>query len=106
MSSASIEDIKFEKGPAKRKLMKQEAAELGAGTFTMRLHVFNNRRELSRVFLSIIPGTIDTLPNNIRHFNTLETFPVLSYPMYNRDGECTQAELSPPAFTPLVSSTP
>ena len=97
MSSASIKDIKFEKGPAKRKLTKQEAAELGAGTFTMRLHVFNNRRELSRVFLSIIPGTIDTLPNNIRHFNTLETFPVLLYPMYDMDGERTQAELFPPA---------
>ena len=97
MSSASIEDIKFEKGPAKRKLTKQKAAELGAGTFTMRLHLYNDKKDLSRVFLSIIPGTIDALPNDIRHFNNLESFPVLSYPMYDRDGDRTQAELFPPA---------
>ena len=71
--------------------------EIGAGTFSMRLHLFNDARESSKVFLSIIPGTIDTLPNDIRHYNALETFPVLSYPMINKDGQKTRAELFPPA---------
>ena len=73
MSSASLEDIKFEKGAAKRRLTPQEAAELGAGTFILRLHLFNEKKDSSRVFLSIIPGTIDDLPNKIRHFKNLES---------------------------------
>ena len=31
-----IDNIKFEKGPAKHPLTREEAEELGAGTFTMR----------------------------------------------------------------------
>ena len=97
VSSASLDDIKFEKGPAKPRLTRQKDSKIGAGTFTCCLHLFNNARESSKVVLSIIPWTIDTLPNDIRHYNALETFPVLSYPMINRDGQKMRAELFPPA---------
>ena len=49
------------------------------------------------MFLNIIPATIDTLPADIRHYNTLETFPVISYQMKSRDGQKTKAKLFPPA---------
>ena len=42
-----------------------------------------------------MPGTIDTLPADIRHYNSLETFPVISYQMNSRDGKKTEAELFP-----------
>ena len=44
-----------------------------------------------------MPGTIDALPAEILHYNTMETFPVLSYPMNNMDGLKTKAKLLPPA---------
>ena len=97
VSSASLDNIKYKKGPAKHRLTKQEARELGAGIFTCWLYIFNDTNQTSEVFLSIIPGTIDTLPAGIRHYNTLETFPVLSYPMINKDGQKTRAKLFPPA---------
>ena len=40
---------------------------------------------------------IDALPAEIRSFNGLETFPVLSYPMNSNDRTKTNAELYPPA---------
>ena len=49
------------------------------------------------MFLNIAPGTIDAPPAEIRAYNTMETFPVLSYPMTNMDGMKTKAELFPPA---------
>ena len=48
------------------------------------------------MFLNIVPGTIDALPAEIRAYNTMETFPVLSYPMTNMDRMKTKAELFPP----------
>ena len=45
-----------------------------------------------------MPGTVKTLPASIRHYNSLETFPVISYPMKNRDGKHTKAPLFPPAY--------
>ena len=44
-----------------------------------------------------MPGTVDALPADIRHYNSLETFPVISYQMNSRDGKKTEAELFPPA---------
>ena len=49
------------------------------------------------MFLNIVPWTIDALPAEIRHYNTLETFPVLSYLMTNMDRLKTKAKLFPPA---------
>ena len=92
-----LDDVKFEKGPAKRRLTRQEAEELGAGVFTLRLHLFNEKKDSSRVFLSLIPGTVDDLPPGIQHFNDRESFPTLLYPMYDSDGDSKHARLSPPA---------
>ena len=61
------------------------------------LHVFIDSRESCKVFLNIMPGTVDALPADIRHYNSLETFPVISYQMNSRDGKKTEAELFPPA---------
>ena len=47
------------------------------------------------MFLNIVPGTLDALLAEIRSFNGLETFPVISYPMNNMDGTKTKAELYP-----------
>ena len=63
----------------------------------LRLHIFIDTKETCQVFLNITPGTIDTLPADIQHWNTMETFPVLSYPMNSIDGQKTKAELFPPA---------
>ena len=49
MLSTSLDAIKFKKGPAKHPLTKQEAREIGAGTFTMRLRIFNNTRDTCKV---------------------------------------------------------
>ena len=62
-----------------------------------RLHVFLDSKESANVWLNIMPGTVDTLPADIRHYNSLESFPVILYPMKNRDGKHTKAPLFPPA---------
>ena len=63
----------------------------------LRFHVFIDSKEYCKVFLNIVPGTLNALPAEILHYNTIETFPVLSYPMTNMDGMKTKAELFPPA---------
>ena len=82
---------------AKKPLSKEEAGSLGTGTFNMRLHVFLDTKEKAKVFLNFLPGTVNTLPVDIMVFHSLESFPVVSYPMRNRDGKETKAELFPPA---------
>ena len=61
------------------------------------MHIFADSRESCKVFLNIMPWTVDALPADIRHYNSLETFPVISYQMNSRDGKKTEAELFPPA---------
>ena len=63
----------------------------------LRFHVFLDSKESCKVFLNIVPGTIDSLPAEIRSFNGLETFPVLIYIMNSMDGTKTKAELFPTA---------
>ena len=60
------------------------------------MHIFIDSRESCKVFLNIMPGTVDALPADIRHYNPLETFPVISYQMNSRDGKKTEARLFPP----------
>ena len=54
----------------------------------LRFHVFIDSKESCKGFRNIVSGTIDA-------YNTLETFPVLSYPMNSMDGTKTKAELFP-----------
>ena len=86
VSSVSLEEIKYEQGSVKRQITIQEAKELGAGEFSLRLHLFVEARDATRIFLSILPGSLDDLPENIRHMKDRESFPTLSYEMYDRDG--------------------
>ena len=97
MSSDSIDEIKYEVGVTKKPITKEEAASLGAGVFNMRLHVFVDSRDRAKVFLNFLPGTPNTLSVDIMVFHSLESFPVVSFPMRNRDGKETKAELFPPA---------
>ena len=62
-----------------------------------RLHVFLDNKESAKVWLNIMPGTVNTLPVDIMIYHSLESFPVISYPMKNRDGKDTKAKLFPPA---------
>ena len=75
-----MEGITFEEGACERKLTLQEAQEKGVGDFSLRL-------------------------TNIKHWNNLETFPTLFYPMNNKDGDPKHAGLFPPA-KPGRSSAP
>ena len=84
--SVSLEAIKYEQGSVKRQITVQEAKELGAGEFSMRLHLFVEARDATRVFLSILPGNQDDLPENIRHMRDRESFPALSYELWDREG--------------------
>ena len=86
MSSASLDEIKFEQGVVKRPLTLQEAEELGAGEFSMRLHLFVEAKDSTRVFLSVLPGNSDNLPGAIRHMVDRESFPTLSYKLWDKEG--------------------
>ena len=97
MSSESIDEIRFEVGAAKRQITKEEAARLGAGVFNMRLHVFISAKDRAQVFLNFLPGTPSTLPTNIMIYHAMESFPVISFPLKNREGREYKAELFPPA---------
>ena len=57
VSSASLDEIKFEQVVVKRQLTLQEAEELGAGEFSMRIHLFVEAKDSTRVFLSVLPRT-------------------------------------------------
>ena len=61
------------------------------------MHVFLDNKESAKVWLNIMPGTVNTLPVDIMIYHSLESFPVISYPMKNRDGKDTKAKLFPPA---------
>ena len=97
MSSESINEIRFEVGAAKRQITREEAARLGAGVFHMRLHVFVPTKDRAQVFLNFIPGTPATLPNDIMVFHTMESFPVVSFPLKNKENREYKAEIFPPA---------
>ena len=97
MSSDSIDEIRYEVGAAKKPITKEEAARLGAGVFNMRLHVFIGAKDRAHVFLNFLPGTPSTLPNDIMIYHTMESSPVVSFPLRNREGKEYKAELFPPA---------
>ena len=54
-------------------------------------------KESAKVWLNIMPGTVGALPADISVYHSLESFPVISYVMKNRDGKDTKARLFPPA---------
>ena len=97
MSSEAITEIKFEVGAAKREITREEAAVMGAGTFHMRLHVFVPTRDRAQIFFNLIPGSPATLPADIMAYNGLESFPVVSFPMKNKENREYRAEIFPPA---------
>ena len=97
VSSDSIDEIKFEVGPAKRALTKEEAAALGAGTFSMRVHAFVTSRDKAKIFLNVIPGTTATLPPEVMCYNGQESFPVVSYALKDRANRESTADIFPPA---------
>ena len=66
VSSASLDEIKFDQGVVKRQLTLQEAEELGAVVFSMRMHLFVESKDTTRVFISVLPGTTDDLPAAIK----------------------------------------
>ena len=61
------------------------------------MHVFLDNKESAKVWLNIMPGTVANLPVDISIYHSLESFPVISYSMMNRDGKDTKAKLFPPA---------
>ena len=61
------------------------------------MHVFVDSRESAKVWLNIMPGSVGTLPADIGCYHSLESFPVVSYVMKNRDGKDTKAKLFPMA---------
>ena len=83
VSSDSVDEVKYEMGPAKRALTKEEAAALGAGTFSMRMHAFITARDKAKIFLNMIPGTTASLPPEVIAYNGQESFP--SCPTLNID---------------------
>ena len=97
MSSEAINEIRFEVGAAKREITREEAAALGAGAFHMRLHIFIPTRDRAQIFFNLIPGSPATLPTDIMAYNGLESFPVVSFPMKNRENKEYRAEIFPPA---------
>ena len=97
MSSDSITELKFMMGTTKREVTKEEAKAMGAGAFSMRMHVFVPTRDRAQIFFNLIPGSPATLPAGIIAYNGLESFPVLSFPMKNMDKKEYQAEIFPPA---------
>ena len=97
VSSDSVDEVKFEMGPAKRALTKEEAAALGAGTFSMRVHAFITARDKAKIFLNMIPGTSATLPPEVIAYNGQESFPVVSYALKDKENKESTAEIFPPA---------
>ena len=55
-----------------------------------------DNRESAKVWLNIMPRTVATLPVDISVYHSLESFPVISYAMKNRDSKDTKANLFPP----------
>ena len=97
VSSLSLDEIKYEQGSVKRQITLQEAKELGAGEFSLRLHLFVEAKDSTRVFLSILPGSLNDLPDSVRHMKDRESFPTLSYEMYDKEGTSKYIGLFPPA---------
>ena len=97
MSSDSVDKIKYEVGATKRQITKDEAAALGAGSFSMRMHAFVTARDKAKIFLNMIPGSPATLPPEIIAYNGQESFPVLSYPLKDKGNKEYNAEIFPPA---------
>ena len=97
MSSDSVDEITYEMGAAKRAITREEAAALGAGTFSMRVHTFVTARDRAKIFLNMIPGTTATLPQEIMIYNGQESLPVVSYAIKDKENKEATAEIFPPA---------
>ena len=63
----------------------------------LRIHVFIDCKNRVKVWLNIIPSTLGLVPPAITMFTSLESFPVVSYPMKGHDGKEIHARLFPPA---------
>ena len=97
MTSDSVDEITFEMGPTKKAITREEAAALGAGTFSMRLHTFITARDKAKMFLNMIPGTTASLPPEVMVYNGQESLPVVSYAIKDKGNKEAIAELFPPA---------
>ena len=100
MSSDSVDEITYEMGPAKRAITREEAAALGAGIFSMRIHTFVTARDRAKLFLNMIPGTTATLPQEIMVYNGQESLPVVSYAIKDNENKEATAEIFPPPADP------
>ena len=97
MTSDSVDEITFEMGPTKKAITREEAAALGAGTISMRLHTFITARDKGKLFLNMIPGTTASLPPEVMVYNGQESLPVVSYVIKDKENKEATAELFPPA---------
>ena len=97
--STSLEPPTYKKGanPREREITHQEAKALGVGAYSMRLHLFTETRDTTKVFLSILLGTLQDLEPRLRGLTDRKSFRVVSYKMYHPILQPKYAKLFPPA---------
>ena len=85
VTSQSIgEKIKYVTGNVKRQITPQQAGEFGVGTFFFRFHLLPEAKDELRVWISVLPGSKDTMSERLKPLMGKNTFPSLSYELMHR----------------------
>ena len=85
VTSQSIDEkIKYVTGNVKRQITPQQAGEFGVGTFFFRFHLLPEAKDELRVWISVLPGSKDTMSERLKPLMGKNTFPSLSYELMHR----------------------
>ena len=99
-SESLADNIQYVQGNLKRDITPGQAAEQGTGPFMARLHVLPEARATARVWISLLPGTKNSLDERLRGLLGNPTFPVLSFELSHK----TRREKKSAALAPKSSN--
>ena len=102
-SDAMMDKIQYMSGPSRRDISPQQANEQGTGPFLLRLHILPESRTNARVWVSLLPGTKDSLDERLRGLLSDPTFPVISLELSHKTKKNKKgAALMPKAPNPKM----
>ena len=99
-SDTVMPKIKFVTESVRREITPQQAGHFGVGTFIFRLHLLLEAKESMRVWVTLLPGSKDTMSERLKPLMGNSTFPILSFELAHR----TKKNVKSAALMPKASN--
>ena len=92
-SDTVMPKIKFVTESVRREITPQQAGHFGVGTFIFRLHLLLEAKESMRVWVTLLPGSKDTMSERLKPLMGNSTFPILSFELAHRTKRMSRVQL-------------